>query len=257
TNASARIQSFSSGSGSAIVVMPDATTLHVGHTIELDNNATGNLTIQLSGVGTTFLTMPAGSYLVMQCTSTSFAAGQWNYYWVLPATANWGTAEITAIGAGLALAATSVQSVSSSNLTVGGTSTAPTVNLSSAQVTDLGLAATALQTAVTSLSAGSTDVTVSASTGSVTVDLSSTVKTDLGLAATALQSISIATGTGLTGGPLGASGSTVALSSTTIASLLPVSPAQGDIAYYTGSAWANLAPGTAGQVLITGGGAAN
>ncbi len=87
TNASARIQTFTSGSGSAIVILPDATTLHVGHTIELDNNASGNLTVQLSGTGTTFLTMLPGSYLVLQCTSISFPAGQWNYYWCLPAIA--------------------------------------------------------------------------------------------------------------------------------------------------------------------------
>ncbi len=86
TNASARIQTFTSGSGSAIVILPDATTLHVGHTIELDNNAGGNLTVQLSGTGTTFLTMLPGSYLVLQCTSISFPAGQWNYYWTNPAT---------------------------------------------------------------------------------------------------------------------------------------------------------------------------
>ena len=86
TNASARIQTFSSGSGSAIVVLPDATTLHIGHTIELDDNASGNLTVQLSGTGTTFLTMLPGSYLVLQCTSISFPAGQWNYYWTNPAT---------------------------------------------------------------------------------------------------------------------------------------------------------------------------
>ena len=88
TNASARIQTFTSGSGSAIVILPDATTLHVGHTIELDNNASGNLTVQLSGTGTTFLTMAPGSYLVLQCTSISFPAGEWNYWWASYPTAN-------------------------------------------------------------------------------------------------------------------------------------------------------------------------
>jgi hypothetical protein len=37
----------------------------------------------------------------------------------------------------------------------------------------------------------------------------------------------------------------------------PTSPVQGDIAYYNGTAWANLAPGTAGQILQTGGSSAN
>ncbi len=93
--------------------------------------------------------------------------------------------------------------------------------------------------------------------GTLTVDLSSTAYAALALAVTALQSISIATGTGLTGGPLTASGTTVSLSAATIASLLPASPAQGDIVYYDGSAWVNLAPGTAGYVLQTNGAGAN
>jgi hypothetical protein len=93
--------------------------------------------------------------------------------------------------------------------------------------------------------------------GTLIVDLSSTAYAALALAVTALQSISIATGTGLTGGPLTASGTTVALSAATIAALLPASPVQGDIVYYNGAAWANLAPGTAGNVLTTGGAGAN
>ena len=94
-------------------------------------------------------------------------------------------------------------------------------------------------------------------TTSGTISLSSTTIAALALATTALQSISIATGTGLTGGPLGASGSTVALSAATIASLLPGSPVQGDLAYYNGSAWALLAPSTAGFILQTNGAGAN
>lgn len=48
--------------------------------------------------------------------------------------------------ASLALGASSVQSVGSSNLTVAGTATAPTVSLTSTQVTNIAAAATALQT---------------------------------------------------------------------------------------------------------------
>ena len=63
---------------------------------------------------------------------------------------------------------------------------------------------------------GGGPITVS---GTLTVDLSTTAYAALALAVTALQSISIATGTGLTGGPLTAAGTTVALSSGSIASL--------------------------------------
>ena len=175
TNASARIQTFTSGSGSAIVVLPDATTLHIGHTIELDNNASGNLTVQLSGTGTTFLTMLPGSYLVLQCTSISFPAGQWNYYWTNPAT-NQGLVQDSIVlsngvaqlsgdsaspgnsyfygtnGAGTrgwyalsTLPQGTVTSIGSTNLTIAGTSAVPTVNLSGTQVTNIGLGGTSIQ----------------------------------------------------------------------------------------------------------------
>ena len=79
--------------------------------------------------------------------------------------------------------------------------------------------------------------------GTLTVDLSSTAYAALALAATALQSISIATGTGLTGGPLTASGTTVALSSSSIASL-----AHADAIQFNEAAGWNS---TTGAVLIT------
>lgn len=38
---------------------------------------------------------------------------------------------------------------------------------------------------------------------------------------------------------------------------LPVNPVQGDVVYYNGTSWVNLAPGTSGQVLQTAGASAN
>lgn len=97
----------------------------------------------------------------------------------------------TAAYAALVLAVTSVQSVGagSADIVIGGSSTAPTVDLSATAKTDLGLAATALQPggAVTSIGAGSADIVIGGSSTAPTVDLSATVKTDLGLAATAVQ----------------------------------------------------------------------
>jgi hypothetical protein len=77
----------------------------------------------------------------------------------------------------LGLAASSVQSVGSSNLTIAGTATAPTVSLSGTQVTNIGLGGTALQPggAVTSVGLASTDFTVSGSpvttSGNITANL--------------------------------------------------------------------------------------
>jgi len=236
TNASARIQTFSSGSGSAIVVLPDATTLNIGHTIELDDNASGNLTVQLSGTGTTFLTMLPGSYLVLQCTSISFTAGQWNYYWTNPATNQGLVQDSIVLSGGVAqlsgdsaspgnsyfygtngsgtkgwyalstLPQGTVTSITSSNLTVAGTSAVPTINLSAGQVTNISLGGTSVQTAgsthlvVTGTAidlaaadkstiasalqtAGSTHLVV---TGTA-IDLAAADKADIALAATAVQ----------------------------------------------------------------------
>jgi hypothetical protein len=90
TAASSRISILSSGSGSATMVLPDATTLSVGHIFEFNNNASGIITIQQNGGGT-LTTMQSGSYAYMILTSNSFAAGQWDYHWALPSVVKWGT----------------------------------------------------------------------------------------------------------------------------------------------------------------------
>ena len=97
TAASARNQVFSSGSGSAIVILPDATTLINGHVFELNNNASGNLTIEANGGGTLFSMLP-GSYAEVILLSNAFAAGQWDHHWALPSNSAYGTAGLTISG---------------------------------------------------------------------------------------------------------------------------------------------------------------
>ena len=53
-------QVFSSGSGTAIVMLPDATTLITGWLYTINNNATGLIHVQASGTGTDLFTVPPG-----------------------------------------------------------------------------------------------------------------------------------------------------------------------------------------------------
>jgi hypothetical protein len=80
-----------------------------------------------------------------------------------------------------------VTSIGSTTLTIAGTSSVPTVNLSGTQVTDIGLGGTALQpgSAVTSIT--SSNLTVGGTATVPTINLSGTQVTDIGLGATALQ----------------------------------------------------------------------
>lgn len=78
-----------------------------------------------------------------------------------------------------------VTSVSSSNLTVGGTAAVPTINLSSTQVTNIGLGGTALQSISIATGTGLTGGPVGAAGATVALNASSIA--NLALAATAVQ----------------------------------------------------------------------
>jgi len=97
TAASSFYQVFSSGAGSATVVLPNATTLATGWRYQFNNNASGVITVQANGGGTLF-TMPSGSYVTLILTSTSFPAGQWDYHWEAPSNTQWGTAGLNVTG---------------------------------------------------------------------------------------------------------------------------------------------------------------
>ena len=97
TIASARIQVLSSGSGTCTVALPDATTLLVGTSYEINNNASGVVTIN-NGSGSTLTTVPSGGYARLFLLSNSFTAGQWDYHFLVPANAQWGTAGLIVTG---------------------------------------------------------------------------------------------------------------------------------------------------------------
>lgn len=148
TAASARIQTPTSGSGTCTIVLPDATTLHVGHVFEINNNGSGVCTIQANGGGTLF-TIPSGGYAIITCTSISFPAGQWDRHFLMPSNANYGTAGMTVTGT---LTSTGVIGGSNLSGTNTGDITLGTANGLSlaAQVLSLGTASTSTTGALTS-----------------------------------------------------------------------------------------------------------
>ena len=94
TAASSKYQVVSGGSGTATIVLPDATTLSNGWLVEISNNASGDLTIQDDSLATLF-TMPTGSYVRIILLSNSVLAGTWDYHWLLPEVAQYGTSGLT------------------------------------------------------------------------------------------------------------------------------------------------------------------
>ena len=97
TAASGKYQLFSGGSGTATIVLPDATTLNDGWLVEINNNASGILTIQDNSLAT-LLTMPAGSYVRILLLTNSIAAGTWDYHWSMPKSARYSTTGLAVIG---------------------------------------------------------------------------------------------------------------------------------------------------------------
>lgn len=68
---------FFTGSTTQTVVLPDATTLAVGHRFYIDNNSTGAVTVQTNG-GATLAVVAGNTDLFVICTSTATAAGVWD-----------------------------------------------------------------------------------------------------------------------------------------------------------------------------------
>ena len=93
TAASPRNQVFSSGAGSAIMVLPDATTLNVGWEFTVNNNASGNITIETNGGATLFVAGPGSLYSIYLLTN-SFPVGQWDWYASAPDNVTWTTAAL-------------------------------------------------------------------------------------------------------------------------------------------------------------------
>ena len=132
TAASPRNQVFSSGAGSAIMVLPDATTLSVGWEFTVNNNASGNITIETNGGATLFVAGPGSLYSIYLLTN-SLPAGQWDWFANAPGNVTWTTAALnfgtntnilTATWQGAAVGAafggTGVTNGATSTITLGG-----------------------------------------------------------------------------------------------------------------------------------------
>lgn len=76
TNASETYQFFN-GVSTHTVVMPDATTLPLGRSFFIQNNSTGDLTINANG-GSFIITLKTDEQVKITATNISFAAGIWN-----------------------------------------------------------------------------------------------------------------------------------------------------------------------------------
>lgn len=76
TIASAKIQQFT-GSSTQTLVLPNATTLAVGHQFLVMNRSSGVVTVQMNGGGL-LQTMGAGSYVILTLINNGTAAGTWD-----------------------------------------------------------------------------------------------------------------------------------------------------------------------------------
>ena len=93
TAASPRNQVISSGAGSATMVLPDATTLSAGWQFTLNNNASGNITVETNGGATLFVAGPGSLYSIYLLTN-SLPAGQWDWFANAPGNVTWTTAAL-------------------------------------------------------------------------------------------------------------------------------------------------------------------
>lgn len=118
TVASSRVQAIT-GSSAQTVQLPDATTLTIGSTFEINNNSTGLATITNNG-GTTLLTIPSGGYARIINIATSTSNGAWDWHYLMPANANYGTAGMTITGT-LAAGSASQFAVNASGVVTSGT----------------------------------------------------------------------------------------------------------------------------------------
>ena len=134
---------LSGGTDTQTYQLPDATTLQIGWQFQFNNNATGNLVVKDTS-GTTIATVTQGAYLRLFCTSTSFSAGQWDYHWLMPSSAVYGTAGLKVTGT-LASGSSGTQfAVDTSGNITAGTWAGTTVSVSHGGTGDTSLTAYAV-----------------------------------------------------------------------------------------------------------------
>lgn len=214
TVSSAQIQTFSSGSGTATVILPDATTLVNGFTFYFNNNASEIITVETNG-GATLTTMPPGSFLKLILESNGFSAGQWDYHWEMPSSTQYGTSGLITTGSIAATTSltTGKNSGTGGSLLMNG-STSGTVTVlpqAAAGTYNFNLPTTAGTSGyfLTSAGGGSSAMTWTSAAGAGAV---TTVDGDSGSAAPSAGTLTVSGGT--TGLTTSASGSTVDLTGT-------------------------------------------
>lgn len=96
TAASTRLQTYTTGSH-AIMQLPDATTLHNGHTFEINNNASGFITVT-DNSSTTICSILNGAKVDLTLLDNSTIQGVWDYHWLMPSSAQYGAGGLSVNG---------------------------------------------------------------------------------------------------------------------------------------------------------------
>jgi hypothetical protein len=76
------------------VTLPDATTLQTGTQFQINNNTSSTAVVNKNG-GTLLTNLNAGAFIFVYLTNNSTSAGTWDYHFLIPSNAAWGTASLT------------------------------------------------------------------------------------------------------------------------------------------------------------------
>jgi len=82
------------GSTTQTFVLPDATTLPLGISTMINNNAGGGITVK-NFSSTTLTSVPVGGLLTVTLLTNSTQNGTWDYHFAVPSNTNWGTATLS------------------------------------------------------------------------------------------------------------------------------------------------------------------
>ena len=94
----ARYILMTGGTGSATLVLPNATTLQTGQVFEINNNATGNIIVS-ANTGNSLFYIPSGGYSLTLLLTNNTTAGTWDYHFLTPNTTTFGLSGLTINGA--------------------------------------------------------------------------------------------------------------------------------------------------------------
>lgn len=153
------------GSTTQIVQLPDATTLPLGTTFIIDNDATGNVTVNNAGTVLVDVLVPgAAGYFFLEANGTS--AGTWGKYAFNPGAVNWGDA-------GLDMGSQWIQTtgnITATSIVITGSATLP-ANINMTNLTVTNLTVTNNETIGNNLSVGNLFTSTGAATFGATVGI--------------------------------------------------------------------------------------